>query len=264
LHWLAYQHHHYGYETHWGYTVAGPADHLAKIVIYEAIVLLSPWPALAGVLFAAALAGAVYLAARAPKAATIVLVFPIVYVVYFSVQRVMIVRNLMVVSPFVAVACAAGLAAMVKSIRRRPVRLFAAAAVTAAVAFDLGFTVYAAWTIREAGQTIDYDIIGLRDYMSGHAQTQFDLSRMTRGFLAQLDAGAAGGSAPAHPDREVVVTCSEEDDELMKWPANIWNLTLATFGPLDVNFNYYPTWERNRIVVLDRDRARDLGIVLAR
>jgi hypothetical protein len=235
-----------------GYTVAGRLDHLLKLLTYEAIVLLSPQPFIAGGLFGLALAGAVSLMARSWKRALIVLAFPIIYIAYFTLQRVMIVRNVMVVSPFVALLCAAGGAAAVKSIPRRARRLAVAVAVTAAVVFNLGFTLYAAWTIREAGISINYDVVKLRDYMNDHAQTRFDLSPMAKSFLEQLDPSASTRPAPAHPDREVVVICTWDGNDLLQWP--------ASFGPLDVNFNYYPTWPRNRILLLDLDRARQTPV----
>ena len=47
----------------------------------------------------------------------------------------------------------------------------------------------------------------------------------------------------------------------LEWPANIRNLTLRTSGPLEVNFNYYPTWEGNdRIVGMTFARAYDAGV----
>jgi 4-amino-4-deoxy-L-arabinose transferase-like glycosyltransferase len=256
--WLARQWHHYGQGAHLGYNVAGPADHLGKMLIYEAIVLLSPQPIVAGALSALALIGVVGLTRQSWKFAIIPLVFPVVYVAYFAIQHVMIVRNLMVLTPFLAVLCAGGLAMVMKKIPWRGVRLLVAAAALAVVVFNCGFAIYAAWTIRQAGTSMNDDLVGLRDYMNDHPRTQFDLSAPILGLLAQLDPAAVRHAAPDHPDREVVVIESIGSDAPQQWPANTWNLAAAYFGPLDVNFNYYPTWERNRIVVLDVSRAREL------
>ena len=47
----------------------------------------------------------------------------------------------------------------------------------------------------------------------------------------------------------------------LEWPANLRRLTVRTFGPLEVNFNYYPTWEGNdRIVLMTFERACSVGV----
>jgi hypothetical protein len=259
LHWLAYQHRHYGSGTHLGYTVAGHFDHLTKILIYESIVLWSHQPLLSGVLFALAPIGAVLIWRQSRPLAMVALAFPIVYIAYFSMQRVMIVRNMLIISPFIALLCARGFGAIL-TIQNRLARAGLVAAALAAVLFNAGFTLYAAQTIRQAGASMDFDLIGLRDFMNEHrADTAFYLSAPTLDLLRQLDP-AASVPMPANPTHELIIVGSEDDNSLLQWPANTWNLTTADFGPLDVNFNYYPTWMRSRIVAIALDRARTLQV----
>jgi hypothetical protein len=179
---------------------------------------------------------------------------------YFVSQHVMIVRNLMVLTPFVAIFCGRGLACILPQIRAAILRWGVAIVFAGAVAFNLAFAVYAGMSVGESGTSMNYDLVGLRDYMAGHQQTRFDLSPMVAEYLRQLDPAAVAAALPANPTSEEVVVCSWEGDNLLQWPANRWNLARKTFGPYDVNFNYYPTWWRNRIVMFDLDRARTLDV----
>ena len=47
----------------------------------------------------------------------------------------------------------------------------------------------------------------------------------------------------------------------MFWRANRLNYTERWFGPYEVNFDYYPSWEGNdRILVMNRADAVMLGV----
>ena len=45
---------------------------------------------------------------------------------------------------------------------------------------------------------------------------------------------------------------------LRKWPANSPGLALRTFGPLEVNFDYYPSYLQPRIVLLTLAKAKEV------
>ena len=258
--WLYYESHLYSAGTHHGYTVSGHLDHLWKIFVYESIVLFSHQPVIAGAVFVLAVVGAIAVCRQDLKLGTVLLIFPVVYVPYFMVQQLMIVRNLMVLSPFIAIFAARGMALAMEQISKPALKWTFVGAATAAVAFNLGFTVYAAMTIREAGASMNYDLAGLRDYINDHPKTRFDLSPQTADYLRQFDPDAAAHINLGETTREVVVVCSWEGNNLLQWPANQWDLAAETFGPYDVNFNYYPTWWRNRIVMIDFNRAMTLPV----
>jgi 4-amino-4-deoxy-L-arabinose transferase-like glycosyltransferase len=265
LHWLAYQHRHYGSETHLGYTVAGPWDHTVKILIYQAFVLWSHWAWLAALLFALAPAGAVWMCRKDRPLALVALIFPIVYLAWFSTQRVMIVRNLLVVSPFIAFLCARGLGELTSLLRHKVLQSALILSAAAILIVNAIFVIHASLTIIESGNTLTYDLRGLRDFIRQHASdTAFYLSAPTRDLLRQLDPSAADQPNPPHASRQLIVVGSHDDNDTLQWPANIWNLAAVDFGPRDVNFNYYPTWMRNRIVALDLDRAKTLPVDVVR
>lgn len=255
--WLKFDQYYYAQHGHWGYTVGSHAEHLWKMFIYESIILFSPQPMIAAALFAPAALGAFLYYKRSRKLAAVVVIFPILFIAYFSLQRVMTVRNILVVSPFVAILSARGFAGLIGAIHNRRLQFLAASPLTAAILFNWAFVLYAPYTVRQAGNSMTYDVVHLRDYMIAHPELNFDLSPEVSNLLAQLDPQFL---PPRGPGRHVLVVCSWEDDARLQWPANLWNLTLETFGPYDVDFNYYPTWLRNRIVMLDADRAKNLPV----
>jgi hypothetical protein len=60
-----------------------------------------------------------------------------------------------------------------------------------------------------------------------------------------------------------VMTYPDEALPLPAWPGATPGLTETWFGPCEINWDMYPSWMANpRIVLLDVDRARALGVVL--
>src|SRR5262249_4511410 len=84
------------------YTVSARVDHASRMLVYIGTVLLSPFPLVAMGLTGAAVWGAAVAFRTSPRVAAIALAYPVLYMIYFSSQRTMIVRNLLVLSPFVA------------------------------------------------------------------------------------------------------------------------------------------------------------------
>jgi 4-amino-4-deoxy-L-arabinose transferase-like glycosyltransferase len=250
FHWLAFQRRLYGFGTHWGYTVAGHADCLAKIAVYEFIVLFSHLPWIAAALTLLIPFGAFALWKRSPPLAVAVLAFLLIYTAYFATQRVMIVRNMLILTPFLAVLIAQGAADLLQRIPRPAWRYAAAVPLAAAVVYNITFTIYAAYTINQPPD----GALALTDYIKSHPQTRFYLSPAVRDLLTPTAAPTPSGDGPAR-----VVVLSDESD-VLQWPANTWNLAAEQFGPWEVNFNYYPTWRSSRIVMLDLDRARSLPV----
>ncbi|HVB38439.1 MAG TPA: phospholipid carrier-dependent glycosyltransferase, partial [Vicinamibacterales bacterium] len=167
---VRWQIHHYG-SAHGVYTVtAGPA-HLARQVLYLAAVLFSRSTAIALLCFGLAVTGSVTLWRESRRMAVLVLGFPVCYVLYMASQRVMIVRNLLVVAPWLAVLAAVGAAAMAAGLRARPARVAFGAVLVAALAFNAAQLVMAARSIeaRGTGQAISE----LVAYVRAHGSTRF-------------------------------------------------------------------------------------------
>ncbi|MFZ1219123.1 MAG: hypothetical protein WAO00_07510, partial [Chthoniobacterales bacterium] len=63
---------------------------------------------------------------------------------------------------------------------------------------------------------------------------------------------------------EVVFFARAEGAQSYAWSVNDPWLTRAVFGPREINFNYYSTWEGfDRVVVMTLVKAKAAGIPLA-
>jgi 4-amino-4-deoxy-L-arabinose transferase-like glycosyltransferase len=247
---------------HYGYTVPAGLGHLGRMLVYLGAVLFSPYRPVAAIMAALALGGAVSLCRRSPAAAAVYLLFPLLYLAYMATQRVMIVRNLLVVAPFLALLAARGAVVLWEALPPRGWRWSWAAALGVMLAFN--FT----WLVRSAASIHDRSPQQaprqLAAYLAAHPADHILLSARARQALI-----AAGLPVPPNATADpslplaAVAFYPVEGRVPHDWPANDPDLTLTWFGSDEVNFNYYATWEGDeRIVLMRPDRAREMGIDL--
>jgi hypothetical protein len=246
-------------QGHWGYTIPAGALHLARMADYLGLVLLSPFPVIAGLLSLAAVAGAWWVWKESRMLAGALLLFPAAYVAFFAVQRVMIVRNLLVLAPFLAILAGRGVVETIHWIRWREGRWLLAVAVAAVMALQAGWLVHAAESIH--GRSLDDPGTDLAAYIRSRGGDTFLLSPRVREEVAKSASGMPANARAESGDPDFVAVYAYEAMPNLEWPANVRTLTVRTFGPLEVNFNYYPTWEGNdRIVLLTFERACEVGV----
>ncbi len=246
-------------QGHWGYTIPAGALHLGRMLDYLGLVLLSPFPVLAGLLSLAAAAGAWWVWRESRLLAGVLLLFPAIYVAFFAVQRVMIVRNLLVLAPFMAVLAGRGILESIRRFRWQRGRWVLAVAVAAMMALQAAWLVHAAETIH--GRSLDDPGADLAAYIRAHGGSMFLLSPRVREELAKPGEAIPANAVGEDVTPGFVAVYAFEAMPNLEWPANLRTLTVRTFGPLEVNFNYYPTWEGNdRIVLMTFERACSVGV----
>ena len=248
---------HYHSESHYGNNVNPGVEHLGRILQYFSLAAFSPHPALAILFFALALVGAWCLARRDWREACLFLCVPLLYVAGFSAQRVMIVRNLLLVFPFLAVAAARGTAACLQGIPWRAGRIAGFASAFLACSLNL------VWLARAAEGIAHKDEINhtkaIVDYIQQHPQTTFFVSPKI------VDALHAS-NAPVLPN---VVNFSKDlkDDAVglffpseLDWvyPANRFGYYQVISGTYEVDFDYYPAWEYSKVIALPMSVLRPL------
>ena len=106
-HGVLYELTHYA-TGHGGHTVGRGLEHMQRLLMYFATVLFSPYLAIALLMFALAIIGTAGVIARDWRQGAVFAVFPLAYMLYFSTQGTMVVRNLLAVAPFWAIAAARG------------------------------------------------------------------------------------------------------------------------------------------------------------
>ena len=250
------------------YTVGAGAEHLGRMLLYLGGTLWSPHPWIAFIVTALTLTGAVRLVQRAPWLAGVVLIFPALFVAYFSIQRTMIVRNLLVILPALAVAFAWGVdtlgdgAARLAGSAGSWGRGGAIAAITLLLTVNVAFVGWAAATVHDRSDA----------QWINAATTQFinRRGRTERIFLsprvrARLDANRLMvDTTTVASDADLLVFHTDEGFRTRgEYPAHVWGLTETWFGPYEVNFDRYPTWDGDaRILVMTRAMAERVDLAL--
>jgi 4-amino-4-deoxy-L-arabinose transferase-like glycosyltransferase len=258
---------------HYGHTVHPGIGHLRRIVTYLGLALFSWFRPIALFLASLCVIG-IWALRKEPRTALLLLCFPVVYILYFSLQSALLVRNFLVVAPFLAILAARGVAALNPpaassgraSLRGRvagSARLGLAALLVAAIAVDAGWLWHAASTIRQRKTAVfAREAVA---YVRGRPGTTFYLSPRVRAHFAVL--GADGlPNVTGDPSRaaHAVFYAHEGTRRFQDWRANRLGLTERWFGPYEVNFNIYPNWwGDDRIVVMSMAKARSLRLLVA-
>jgi hypothetical protein len=191
------------------------------------------------------------------------LIFPVVFVLFFCGKyRVMIARNYLFITPFLVLFTARGVTEVIQRLRQRWLRWLLAGALTVALGAQAIWLVTAAESIRHfdlptyARQAVAY--------ASSHPGARFRFSERVRALIAdqQLALPPNVGDGPG-PDMVVFLARADGPGPWRMKTNDPW-LTKAVFGPREVNFNWYTTWDsRDRVVVMTTERARASEIRLA-
>jgi 4-amino-4-deoxy-L-arabinose transferase-like glycosyltransferase len=246
-------------QGHWGYTIPAGALHLGRMLDYLGWALLSPFPVIAGLLSLAAVAGAWWVWKESRLLAGVLLLFPMIYVAFFASQRVMIVRNLLVLAPFMAILAGRGIFESIRRSRWQQGRWAMTAIVAAMLALQAAWLVHAAETIH--GRSLDDPGADLAGYIRSRRGENFWLSQRVKEEVAKPGEELPANALAENGNADFVAVYAYEAMPNLEWPANLRTLTVRTFGPLEVNFNYYPTWEGNdRIVLMTFERACSVGV----
>lgn len=245
---------------HYGYSLS-PIEHLGLIGIYFSRVVFSHFQVLAFAIFVFALAGGYALAKNSLSDAVLILSFPLFYVLFFSFQRVMIVRNLLVVIPFMAVLAARGWGFIWERTAKPSWRVVVGGLAVMALLLNAGWLAYAADSIQKRAS--DDFIQQFMAYAERHSQRRFFASEKV--WQALLSSGMAVPENISHTDvgetSNVVLYLSESVAHPTDWPRNQPGLVTALFGPWEVNFDYYPTWiGDDRILVMPLEQAQELKV----
>jgi hypothetical protein len=221
------------------------------MAVYVGAQALSYAPLIAGFLSVFAVLGAVALARRDRRATAVVLAVPLLYLAYFTLQRVLFVRNLEVLLPFMAVAFGLGVRGGLALGLSRAVRLAGAASLLAALGWNAVFLAQADRSIARRG-SVDLPS-ALADFVASAGEPVFLAPRVLQALGARADALVAAGNAVTDPRaaREALVLPadlaalvarpgSSAADVRANWPGIYEPLKE---GPWEVNYSYYPTWK---------------------
>jgi 4-amino-4-deoxy-L-arabinose transferase-like glycosyltransferase len=262
---MLFEIHHYAH-GHYGHSVQPWLEHSYRMAAYLGAALFSWYGPIALLLASLCLAG-VWALRREPRAAVLLLSFPVTYLLYFVTQKAMVVRNLLVVAPFLAVLAARGAAwvwnRLSATAGRTGIRAAFAAVLVTALLINAWWLWHAASTIRE--RKTDHYVREAMAYVRERSSTTFYVTPRVRTHFAMLGTESLPNitSEPTHA-AHVVFYAHEGVAHYQDWRANRLRLTERWFGPYEVNFNIYPNWwGDDRIVVMTAATAKRLGLLVA-
>jgi 4-amino-4-deoxy-L-arabinose transferase-like glycosyltransferase len=236
-----------------GYTVNAGWQHFSLLFIYLLGVFFSKYFWISLLFSGLVLIGLYNLLTRNWKAIEtwVFLSVPLLFIPYVSQQRVMMVRNDLLLFPFLAILCARGVNVLWNSRLFRSNRI---ARVILAVGLLLALLVNFNW-LYYAGRSISPNLTNdwsqmLPRYLLANKDATYYLSA---GVRRELNTNELPNvvSDPLLADKLVFVF-----DEVDHPLANRPNVYDPIFGPYEVNFDYYPSWnEDERILVMPMKAA---------
>ena len=82
--------------------------------------------------------------------------------------------------------------------------------------------------------------------------------------LSQIDSSLSNLADTVSDAESFVIYAREGMRRCADWPASRRDLASVWFGPREVNFDMYPNWwGDDRIVIIDRRRATEIGLYIA-
>lgn len=234
---------------HHNHTVNAGFEHFSLMIIYLGAVVFSPYAPVALIVSALVLIGIYGLWRKSPQIAFVVLSFPLLYLLYMSNQRVLIVRNVLVFIPVMALLAASGVYFIWQKLSYAPMRYALATGLIAILSVNIFWNIRATETVVNR---LDQDAFVRQagDFIVAQGVEDFCVSNHVRNRMASLG---------------YTVTTEHNTPYLAFWASDIgpWevlasriDLTERWFGPYEVNYDYYPDWwGDDRIVIMDASKA---------
>lgn len=245
-----------------GYSVRPGLPHVGEMVKYFLLQGLSHYWSISILLGVFCILGVLALARERKLLTILVTGFLVVYLGLFSRQAAMLVRNMIVVFPFLCFAAARGVNVVSQRIGSYGARALRAA-IGIVLLVNLGWEVSAA---RQIGNRSDLEYFRreFEDYAQSQPKDTFfvsaDLLTSLNRLPDPLPANVTG--KPDAAFTKVALFQSEgPDTHSLNWPANFWNTYDKTFGAQEVNLEAYPTFVGNeRILVVSKESLARLPV----
>jgi len=235
---VAYQVYHYGIKGHGAHTIHPFVEHMGRMLQYLGSVAFSPMPWVALFVSALMVVGIYDLVRRDDRRVTAVfLLFPVLYLLYFSAQKVMIVRNLLVVLPFMTILAARGVACIVAWLPSRPYRVVAVVLAIIPILYNVSFLYRSAASVRYATTS---DLQQVSVYLERHPNDRVFVSPGVQSLLANASIPFTPARSLDVADRMLFRSSEILDDS--QWITNRPGVYEVIAGSREVNWDYYPSW----------------------
>lgn len=260
IRWLKYVIITYKDGGHGGYDLPPGLPYARKMLVYLGSVFFSHYLPIAAAVTVFMAVGTYALVRESRSRAFLFLCFPALYFAYMSTQSVLIVRNIVVLAPFLAILAARGVGFTFARLPRRWLRGALAGVVAVGLAINAVWLYRAAWSIRDA--TPHDALIDFADYVSAQPPQSVFASTTVRQDMSKQGLDLTRLAKKIEDARELAFY---PNDWATFWtrPVNLPRVSKTWFGPWEVNFDWYTTWVGfQRIVLVSaKDEAWPAGRV---
>ncbi|MET0790888.1 MAG: hypothetical protein ABW061_05160 [Polyangiaceae bacterium] len=259
--WLVLMRDWYKNGGHYGYDAVPGLPHLWKILVYLGGDYFSFLQPIALLLSAFVLVGVVDIVRESRQRAAVFLILPVLYILYMCSQKVLIVRNLLLVGPFLAIAAARGVRAALALVKLRVLQGALVAAVGAVLVVNANWLYQAALSIPR--NTPKLALQDFARYVESQPTHQVYASPSVRGWLKTLKLDASRLADTPQAAQELAFY-PDDWANFGTRPSDLPRFARTWFGPFEMNWNYYTNWAgSNRIVLVSAKRAEAQHVKLA-
>ena len=238
-----------------GYSVSPGMPHLARALLYLATQHFSGIMALNLALSAFCAWGLASWTRRRKGETALVLLYLVFYAGFIVSHKVMLVRNLMALFPFIAIFTARGIVSAGSMFPAVPRKLFQAC-VLAAVVVVASMEMRNAVEIRRHARDFDYPVARALEYITTDAGHRYYIHPNIRAALARQ------GPFPPNATEEIAgADCVLAFPPV--FPRDIENSPFVFkrwFGTREVNYRYYSTWKW-RTDGMERDKPNPVILI---
>lgn len=260
------------YANGWfGYTVTPGGEHLGKMLVYLATAGLSTFRPLALVCFGFAVVGLWPVIRENGRGAFLLLFFPVIYALYFSRQATMVVRNYLILVPFLVFFAGRGVVWLQQRLPATQARVALAVLVAGLIALNLVDQINASASVAHRGDTARF-AQELAEYVKQRPDRVLLVSDRVKTVLQgqrlwpapNLHLLSEGADRPF--DEFISYYTETVMPQHLEWPTNQPRQFAAVIGPREVNLDYYTGWQANdHVISLSSARVRELrarGLIL--
>ena len=255
--WQSVRHIGHQYSTgHYGYTVNAFGQHGYLLFCYLSCVLGSPWLLPAAGIFLMAVLGLGVMWKERPMAAILLMSAPLLYGSFAISFRVMMVRNYLLLAPFIAFFSARGAYCIWKNLVTVWLRSAFLVCLIGIFAANTLFLWIAARTIIPQKSQRARDVV---EYLTNHPNERFYLSRVMAEFLTNQNVTLS--NTTENPNKADRFLFHSDEADRTKFICNRPFQYRLVSGRLEVNFNYYADWEgQGKVFDVSMKRANEMHL----
>jgi 4-amino-4-deoxy-L-arabinose transferase-like glycosyltransferase len=243
-----------------GYNVTPGWQHFSLMLTFLGGAAFSRYLPVAIGLAVLGLIGIVSVVHEKDRFGLMLVLFLMLFLGYFSTVTVMTIRNILVTLPVIAVLIGRGVGSVYRWIPAQAGKMIPAQAgkwvfasvLAGCLLINFGWQFSAANSIRTDGGDRGQAQAAL-SYIQKHPTEQFWVSRRVQELILD-EAGSLPANLVSDETKADLFVYHSNDVSLKSitlWQGDRIDYTVATFGPYEMDFNYYPSWAgRSRIVVM--------------